>query len=150
MKFSAQPPPAFFFKQALPRLGLGTWSMGESRARRTAEVAAVRNAMRLGYRLIDTAEMYGDGGAEEVVGNALAEALQAGEVARSDLLIVSKVYPHNASHSGTWRPASAACSGWACSAWTCACCTGVASFPWPKPVLPCTHWCSKGALAAGA
>ena len=101
MKFSAQPPPAFFFKQALPRLGLGTWSMGESRARRTAEVAAVRNAMRLGYRLIDTAEMYGDGGAEEVVGSTLAEALQAGEVALSDLLIVSKVYPHRASHSGT-------------------------------------------------
>ena len=85
----------------MPRLGLGTWGMGEPRARRAAEVAAVRTAIRMGYRLIDTAEMYGEGGAEEVVGEALAQALQAGEVTRNELFIVSKVYPHNASRSGT-------------------------------------------------
>ena len=86
---------------ALPTLGLGTWRMGESRGARAAEVAAVRGAIELGYRLIDSAEMYGEGGAEEVVGQAIAEALRAGDVRRDELFIVSKVYPHNASSSGT-------------------------------------------------
>lgn len=89
---------------ALPRwptLGLGTWRMGEAARSRRAEVAAVRRALELGYRLIDTAEMYGDGGAEEVVGAALAEALRAGEVTREELFVVSKVLPGNASRRGT-------------------------------------------------
>lgn len=86
---------------AMPALGLGTWNMGESAARRSAEVAAVRAAIDMGYRLIDTAEMYGEGGAEEVVGQAVAEALRAGDVKREELFIVSKVYPHNASRKGT-------------------------------------------------
>jgi len=86
---------------SLPVLGLGTWRFGESRASRAAEVAAVRTALELGYRLIDTAEMYGEGGAEEVVGQALAEAIRAGDVRRDDVTVVSKVYPHNASRAGT-------------------------------------------------
>ena len=86
---------------SLPSLGLGTWRMGESRARRAAEVAAVRSAIEMGYRLIDTAEMYGEGGAEEIVGQAVAEALRAGDVRRDEIVIVSKVYPHNASRRGT-------------------------------------------------
>jgi diketogulonate reductase-like aldo/keto reductase len=86
---------------AMPTLGLGTWNMGESAARRAAEVAAVRAALDMGYRLIDTAEMYGEGGAEEVVGQAVAEALRAGDLKREELFIVSKVYPHNASRKGT-------------------------------------------------
>lgn len=85
----------------IPALGLGTWRMGEAPASRAAEVAAVRCAIEIGYRLIDTAEMYGDGGAEEVVGQAVAEALRAGDVRRDELFIVSKVYPHNASRGGT-------------------------------------------------
>lgn len=85
----------------LPLLGLGTWKMGESGRRRTAEVAAVRGAIDMGYRLIDSAEMYGEGGAETVVGEALAGALRDGVVRRQDLFIVSKVYPHNASRRGT-------------------------------------------------
>jgi len=85
----------------IPALGLGTWRMGESRARRADEIAAVRHAIELGYRLIDTAEMYGEGGAEEVIGRALAEALRAGDLRREELFIVSKVYPHNASRQGT-------------------------------------------------
>lgn len=79
-----------------PALGLGTWRMGESRTRRAAEVAAVRAALEIGYRLFDTAEMYGEGGAEQVLGEALAGA----GVARDELIIVSKVYPHNASATG--------------------------------------------------
>ena len=86
---------------SIPALGLGTWRMGESRARRAAEVAAVRAAIEIGYRLFDSAEMYGEGGAEEVLGQALAEAMRAGDVKRDELFIVSKVYPHNASRRGT-------------------------------------------------
>ncbi|MEP7302722.1 MAG: aldo/keto reductase [Caldimonas sp.] len=84
-----------------PALGLGTWRMGESGARRRGEVAAVRAAIEMGYRVVDTAEMYGEGGAEQVVGSALAECLRAGTVDRDELFIVSKVYPHNASAAGT-------------------------------------------------
>jgi diketogulonate reductase-like aldo/keto reductase len=89
----------------LPALGLGTWHLGESAARRPQEVASLRLALELGYRVIDTAEMYGDGGAEEVLGQALAESLRSGVVKRDELFIVSKVYPHNASREGM----SAAC-----------------------------------------
>lgn len=83
--------------ETVPALGLGTWRMGESARVRRAEVDAVRYALELGYRLIDTAEMYGDGGAEEVVGEALAQ----GPVRRDAVFLVSKVYPHNASRKGT-------------------------------------------------
>ena len=86
---------------ALPVLGLGTWRFGESRGTRAAEIASVRTALELGYRLIDTAEMYGEGGAEEVVGTALADAIRAGDVRRDEVVVVSKVYPHNASRAGT-------------------------------------------------
>ncbi len=84
-----------------PALGLGTWRMGEAARERRAEVAAVRSAIEMGYRVIDTAEMYGEGAAEEIVGEAVAAALRAGTVTREQLFIVSKVYPHNASRSGT-------------------------------------------------
>lgn len=87
--------------EAVPALGLGTCRMGESARSRQAEVAAVREAIELGYRLIDTAEMYGEGGAETVIGQAIGEALRANDVRRDELFIVSKVYPHNASRRGT-------------------------------------------------
>lgn len=85
---------------SLPVLGLGTWRFGESHGTRSAEIASVRTALDLGYRLIDTAEMYGDGGAEEVVGAALDDALRAGDVRRDEVMVVSKVYPHNATRAG--------------------------------------------------
>jgi diketogulonate reductase-like aldo/keto reductase len=85
----------------VPALGLGTWRLGESTASRRSEVAALRRAIELGYRLFDTAEMYGEGGAESLLGEALAGALSAGDVTRDELFIVSKVYPHNADRTGT-------------------------------------------------
>lgn len=81
---------------AMPALGLGTWRVGEQAASRSAEVAALRQAIALGYRLFDTAEMYGEGGAESVLGEALRGAMAAGDVARDELFVVSKVYPHHA------------------------------------------------------
>jgi diketogulonate reductase-like aldo/keto reductase len=79
---------------AMPVLGLGTWRMGESQRRRAQELDAVRYGLDLGCSMIDTAEMYGEGGAEEIVGEAIA-----GRSPRP--YIVSKVYPHNATRSGT-------------------------------------------------
>jgi diketogulonate reductase-like aldo/keto reductase len=81
--------------EEVPALGLGTWRYGESSSRADAEVAALRLALEIGYRVIDTAEMYGAGGAEAVVGRALAEATRAG-LAREQLFIVSKALPENA------------------------------------------------------
>jgi diketogulonate reductase-like aldo/keto reductase len=78
----------------LPLFGIGTWRMGESSARRDRELDAVRHALDLGYPMVDTAEMYGEGVAEEIVGKALA-----GRSPRP--FIVSKVYPHNATRRGT-------------------------------------------------
>jgi diketogulonate reductase-like aldo/keto reductase len=87
--------------EAVPALGLGTWRLGEAARSQRAEVAALRRAIEMGYRLFDTAEMYGEGGAESVLGQAIGEAMRAGEVARKQLFVVSKVYPHNASRTGT-------------------------------------------------
>jgi diketogulonate reductase-like aldo/keto reductase len=84
----------------VPVLGLGTWRLGEARKRRAAEVSAVRLAFEVGYRLIDTAEMYGDGGAEEIVGEALKLALADRTLTRDQLTIVTKVLPSNASRRG--------------------------------------------------
>ncbi len=84
----------------VPALGLGTWRMGEDERTRVREIAAVRVAFETGYRLIDTAEMYGEGGAEKVVGAALRDAIADGVVGREDVFIVSKVYPRNASTTG--------------------------------------------------
>lgn len=77
----------------VPALGQGTWRMGENARARKAEVAALRLGIELGLTLIDTAEMYGEGGAEAVVGEAIRGR-------RDGLFIVSKVYPHNAGRRG--------------------------------------------------
>ncbi|MBL8288656.1 MAG: aldo/keto reductase [Rubrivivax sp.] len=63
---------------------------------RRLEVRALRAALDIGYRVFDTAEMYGDGGAEQVLGEALQASWRAGELAREDIFIITKVYPHNA------------------------------------------------------
>lgn len=84
----------------IPVLGMGTWNMGEDRGRHAAEVAALRAGIAMGYRLIDTAEMYGDGGAERLVGEAVSQALQAGDARRDEMFVVSKAYPHNAGRKG--------------------------------------------------
>lgn len=77
----------------VPVIGQGTWHMGERAGERDREVAALRLGIELGMTLIDTAEMYGEGGAERVVGEAIAGR-------RERVFLVSKVYPHNASRDG--------------------------------------------------
>ena len=78
--------------ERVPVLGQGTWRMGERKRAHADEVAALRLGIDLGMKLIDTAEMYGDGGAERVVADAI-------EGQRDRVFIVTKVYPHNASRS---------------------------------------------------
>jgi diketogulonate reductase-like aldo/keto reductase len=80
--------------QKMPVLGQGTWGFGERGKGRAEAVAALRAGIDLGMTLIDTAEMYGEGGAEEIVGEAIAGR-------RDEVFLVSKVYPHNASRKGT-------------------------------------------------
>ena len=79
--------------RSVAALGQGTWNIGEDPAARHAEVAALQLGIDLGMTLIDTAEMYAEGGSEEVVGAAIAGR-------RDEVVIVSKVYPHNADRKG--------------------------------------------------
>ena len=84
----------------IPVLGQGTWRLAEIRARRNSEIAALRQGLDLGMNLIDTAEMYADGAAEELVSEAIAGR-------RDEVFLASKVLPHHATREGT----EAACKG---------------------------------------
>jgi diketogulonate reductase-like aldo/keto reductase len=79
---------------AVPALGQGTWNMGDSDASRDAELEALRAGIDLGLAVLDTAEMYGNGRSEELVGEAI-------RTVRDDVFLVSKVLPSNASTRGT-------------------------------------------------
>ncbi|WP_087689598.1 MULTISPECIES: aldo/keto reductase [unclassified Pandoraea] len=79
--------------EAVPVLGQGTWMMGEKPERRREEIAALRHGVSLGMTLVDTAEMYGEGATERLVGEAL-------DGLRDQVFLVSKVYPHNGSRRG--------------------------------------------------
>jgi len=79
--------------ETVAALGMGTWHIGDRGATRSEEIATLREGLDLGLTLIDTAEMYGEGAAEELVGEAIAGR-------RDEAFIVSKVYPHNASRRG--------------------------------------------------
>jgi diketogulonate reductase-like aldo/keto reductase len=80
--------------EQVPAFGIGSWHMGDDPAARAEELATLRLGLDLGARLIDTAEMYGDGRAEELVGEAIAGR-------RDEVFLVSKVLPSNASRRGT-------------------------------------------------
>ena len=79
--------------EAVPALGQGTWRMAEDPARRADEIQSLQMGLDLGLTLIDTAEMYAEGGAEALVGEAIRGR-------RDQIFLVSKVYPHNASRRG--------------------------------------------------
>ena len=84
--------------ERVPALGMGSWMLGDDRARRAEEIAALQCGIDLGMRLIDTAEMYGEGASEELVGEAIRGR-------RDRVFLVSKAYPH---HAGR-KSAPAAC-----------------------------------------
>jgi len=79
--------------ESVPAFGMGAWNIGDDPATRAEEIALLRLGLDLGARLIDTAEMYGDGRSEELIAQALAGR-------RDEVFLVSKVYPHNASAKG--------------------------------------------------
>lgn len=80
--------------ERVPALGMGTWNIGDHRNTRAEEIATLQLGLDMGLRLVDTAEMYGEGLSESLIGEALAGR-------RGDAFLVSKVYPHNASRKGT-------------------------------------------------
>lgn len=86
--------------ESVPALGQGTWNLGDDPARRAAEIAALQRGIDLGLTLIDTAEMYGEGRSESLVGEAIAGR-------RDAVFLVSKVYPHNASRRAMPRSCEA-------------------------------------------
>ncbi|MET1084406.1 MAG: aldo/keto reductase [Burkholderiales bacterium] len=79
--------------ERVPAFGLGTWRMGEDPATRAEEIATLQLGLELGANLIDTAEMYGEGQSEQLIGEAIAGK-------RDQVFLVTKVYPHNASRKG--------------------------------------------------
>ncbi|MDX8148673.1 aldo/keto reductase [Lentzea sp. BCCO 10_0061] len=86
--------------ETVPALGMGTWMMAEDPSRRAAEIDALRTGLDLGLSLVDTAEMYGSGASETLVGEALAGR-------RDEVFLVSKVLPSHASAAGTVRACEA-------------------------------------------
>jgi len=80
--------------ERIPVLGIGTWNMGERRQKRADEIAALQAAVELGMTVVDTAEMYGRGASEELIGEALGSR-------RDRMFLVSKVLPQNATRRGT-------------------------------------------------
>jgi diketogulonate reductase-like aldo/keto reductase len=91
---AGQPSVAFPSGDAVPSLGLGTWRMGESPRARDEEIAAIRLGLDLGMIVVDTAEMYGDGTTETLVGEAIAKR-------RNEVFLVSKVLPSHARREQT-------------------------------------------------
>src|SRR5258708_11441234 len=84
------PPPG----DQIPVLGQGTWGRAEIQARLNSKIAAPRQGLDLGMNLIDTAEMYADGAAEELVSEAIAGR-------RDEVFLIGKVLPHHATREGT-------------------------------------------------
>ncbi|MFE6997022.1 aldo/keto reductase [Microbacterium sp. NPDC057659] len=80
----------------VPEIGIGTWFVGDAPARRGDEIAAIRAGLDAGLTVVDTAEMYGDGRSEELVGEAIRGR-------RDQVFLVSKVLPHNAATAGVRR-----------------------------------------------
>jgi aryl-alcohol dehydrogenase-like predicted oxidoreductase len=109
----------------VPALGFGTWRMGESARTARGGGRCGQAGLELGMTLIDTAEMYGDGGAEAIVGEAIAGAA-------TTVFIVSKVYPHNAGAKSAIAACARSLKRLAPIASIAICCTGAAAFRWPK------------------
>ena len=109
--------------EKIAALGQGTWHFAESPARRPEEVASIRLGIDLGMTVIDTAEMYGDGAAETLVGEAIAGR-------RSEVFLVDKVLPHHATRVGTVRACEASLGSSALTTLISTFCTGGATSRW--------------------
>jgi aryl-alcohol dehydrogenase-like predicted oxidoreductase len=110
---------------AVPSLGQGTWMMGDHPDKRHQEIAALQAGLDLGLTLIDTAEMYADGEAERLVGEAIAGR-------RDEVFLVSKAYPQRAA------------SGCVLIIWTSTCFIGVGACRWRRRSRPWKHLSHRG------
>lgn len=128
---------------AVPAIGLGTWYMGEHAAQRQQEVAALRAGIDHGLTVIDTAEMYADGGAEEVVGQAIRGL-------RDRVVLVSKVYPGMPAKRRCTAPVKTACAGCRPTIWTCISCTGAGISRCRRRLRRWRSWWPRARSAAGA
>jgi predicted aldo/keto reductase-like oxidoreductase len=129
----------------VPVLGQGTWKMGESRSKRKEEVAALSLGIDLGMSLIDTAEMYAEGGAEEIVAGAIKGR-------RREVFLVSKVYPHNASRAGVVSACERSLKRLKTDRLDFISSTGAAASRWRRP-SPVSRICwprAKSAISASA
>ena len=121
----------------VPALGQGTWELGDDPAWRDEEQQALARGIDLGMTLIDTAELYGDGRSERLVGEVIAGR-------RDEVFLVSKVRPENASEMKMMLACEKSLDGSASSGWTCTCCTGKATSRWRRPSKRSATWWTKG------
>ena len=128
--------------EELPVLGQGTWGFGEHPENRHNEIDALRFGIDVGMTLIDTAEMYGDGAAEELIGKAI-------EGRREQTFIVDKVLHRMRRGNEQSRPARTACAASRPTASICTCCTGAARYRWPKRWLGLTTCYARERSATG-
>lgn len=113
----------------LPALGMGTWNMGESSATWKEEVASLRHGVEAGLKVVDTAEMYGQGRSESLVGEAMRDV-------RDDVFLVTKVLPAMPRQRGWPKRAGPPCGGWGRTGLTYICSTGAAAYRWRKRLTP--------------
>jgi diketogulonate reductase-like aldo/keto reductase len=118
---------------AVPALGQGTWMLAEDHARRAEEIAALREGIARAMTLIDTAEMYGEGAAETLVGEAIAGQ-------RDEVFLVSKAYPQNASARRLRTTCEASLKRREPIASISICSTGAAMCRWAKPSRRWKDW----------
>ena len=113
--------------ETIPALGMGTWHLGRGPPSAEAvEIEALRTGLDLGMTLIDTAEMYGDGASERLVGRAIAGR-------RDECSSSARCCPTTRPATGRSPPATRACGGWAPTGSTCTSCTGAARSRWRRP-----------------
>ena len=117
----------------MPRLGMGTWMLGEHLSIYQQEKKALQAGLDAGFTLIDTAEMYGNGLSEKLIGDTIQG------YSREKLFLVSKVYPHNAG-----RPQMTVltrhCIILKQIIWICICCIGAEVFRWKKQWMQWKNW----------
>lgn len=127
----------------VPRLGQGTWYLGEGRSPRKQELAALRTGIEAGMTLIDTAEMYGEGRSEKLVGEAIAP------YDREKLFLVSKVYPWNAGEDQIFRACENTLRRLKTDYLDMYLPTGAALFHWKKRRSAWRIWCAGDSSASG-
>lgn len=118
----------------MPRLGMGTWMLGEHLSIYQQEKKALQAGLDAGFTLIDTAEMYGNGLSEKLIGDTIQG------YSREKLFLVSKVYPHNAGCPQIYDSIDQTLHNLKQIIWICICCIGAEVFRWKKQWMQWKNW----------